>query len=85
MIHYFGMTDYLQGEGVFVNGISGEMAHMDAYLTVVSFPALESAILSDRYTRDQWIEFIQESDGQPNRQIPEKLAVTWMRRILEVT
>lgn len=49
-------TDYLDECNVFTNGLNGEPAHMDAYLTVCDFTRLEAAIEAwrGRYTLAQW-------------------------------
>ena len=53
-----GIEDFLQHNGVFVNGIKGTPCHMDSYMTVVDFARLDKciALLVEHYepSKEQW-------------------------------
>lgn len=52
------IEDFLQHNGVFVNGIRGTTCHMDSYMTVVEYARLDRCIilLEKHYTptKEQW-------------------------------
>ena len=52
----FDIEDYLQNKNVFVSGINGRRTHMDSYMTVIDFTALQNAVKENPYTREDWTE-----------------------------
>jgi len=54
------IEDYLQEQGVFLNGLTGEPAHSDSYMTVISFKALEEAFNNSKFKKEVWEHCVEE-------------------------
>ena len=59
------IEDYLGENMVFLNGFRDEdtRASLGAYGTVISFSNLAKAYKESPYTKDQWIKFIDYTEG----------------------
>jgi hypothetical protein len=68
------LEDFLQHNKVFINGLSGRTAHMDSYMTVVDFIALEKALalLTETYKLESqdWVKPVTHWLMNPNMQPP---------------
>lgn len=78
--------DFLQHNMVFINAVSGKLAHMDSYNTLVSFENLDRALLIIQThlkpSREQWQNLLATYDG-PNNQPAGQLAfMTILRKVL---
>lgn len=71
----FEVEDFLQNEGVFLNGNSGETAHMDSYMTVIDFVKLRSAVekIKAELSEEEWAEVL---DDWSDRQSPTTRAMS---------
>lgn len=67
------IEDFLQLQGVFVNGLSGRPCHSDSYLTTVKFDALDAAFSAATFTKEEWLEAIEYWTTNPNMQPPLRL------------
>lgn len=81
----WGMEDFLQHNGVFVNGMTDRTAHSDSYMTVVKADRLERslAILQEAFapTPEDWKVLTDHWLGSPNMQPPLRLvALTICRK-----
>lgn len=52
----FDIEEYLQSKIVFISGINGRRTHMDSYMTIIDFTALQNAVKENSYTREDWTE-----------------------------
>lgn len=70
----YGLEDFFQTNGVFVNGITGRRCHSDSYMTVASFTALDAALklLEEAYhpTLEDWTPALRYWLENPNMQPP---------------
>jgi hypothetical protein len=75
------IEDYLQFEGVFVNGLTDRPAHMDSYMTVIDFKILDSVDL-EKFKPEEWQQAIEEWSSSD---IPvAKLLASTMKRKLSL-
>lgn len=74
--------DFLQHNGVFVNGISGKPAHSDSYMTILDSAATCAAVklLEETFTPVQvdWQGLVNTWLGNPNMQPPLKMFATFL-------
>jgi len=81
----YGIEDFLQHNQVFLNGLRNTPCHMDSYMTVVDYKAVDKALklLHDTYapTKEDWQVLVDAWDTQPNTQIPAKLVATEVRHL----
>ena len=57
------VEDYLQEQGVFVNGLTDRPAHMDSYMTVMDFQKLDKALASCPFTAEQMLNAAEGMEG----------------------
>ena len=67
------IEDHLQDSMVFVSGFDGRRAHSDSYMTLVDFPALDRALLTDVFTPEEWLEAAEYWATNENMQPPLRL------------
>ena len=71
------IEDFLQHNGVFVNGIRGTTCHMDSYMTVVEYARLDRCImlLEKHYapTKEQWRRLTDHWLCNANSQPPARI------------
>lgn len=71
------LEDFLQHNGVFVNGIRGTTCHMDSYMTVVEYARLDRCIilLEKHYapTKEQWRRLTDDWLCNANTQPPARI------------
>lgn len=71
------IEQFLQHNEVFKNGLRGTTCHMDSYMTVVDFKALDTAldVLVNTYdpTKDDWGKVVARWNNGANTQIPAKI------------
>jgi len=78
------IEDFLQHNEVFKNGMRGTSCHMDSYMTIVDYNALETAldILVEHYkpTAKEWKNIVDAWLSNPNNQPPAKLVAYYIER-----
>ena len=68
------IEDFLQDSMVFVSGFDPtRRAHSDSYMTIVEFPALDRALATDQFTREEWLAAAEYWTTNENMQPPLKL------------
>jgi len=71
------IEDFLQHNGVFVNGIRGTTCHMDSYMTIVEYARLDRCIilLEKHYapTKEQWRRLTDHWLCNANSQPPARI------------
>jgi len=77
------LEDFLQHNEVFKNGRTGRSCHMDSYMTIVDYGALQVACdhLCDHYqpSKQDWENVVTAWEGNPNTQPPAKIVAAWIR------
>jgi len=75
---------FLQHNEVFKNGIRNTPCHMDSYMTIVDFNALDTAldILIEEYnpSEKEWNNIVNAWLSNPNNQPPAKLIALYINR-----
>lgn len=79
-----GVEDFLQHNKVFINGITGNTAHSDSYMTIVDYDALEKALnaVDDKFkpTKEDWKVCIDYWKNNVNMQPPLRLVSAYIGR-----
>ena len=83
------IEDFLQHNEVFKNGIRGNPCHMDSYMTIVDYNALDTAleVLIEEYkpTEQEWNNIVESWLSNPNNQPPAKIVAYHIQRKLTNT
>jgi hypothetical protein len=82
------IEDFLQHNEVFKNGFRNTSCHMDSYMTIVDYHALETAldILIEEYNPSpkEWNNIVEAWMSNPNNQPPARIvALTIKRKFVE--
>ena len=71
------LEDFLQHNGVFVNGLRGTTCHMDSYMTIVKYDRLDKcvALLVEQYepSKEQWQRLTDHWLRNANSQPPVRI------------